>query len=808
MPLYNQQTNLQGQGRFSPGVTYYAGIRAPVPAAPRIEKGQYSFNVDLKPLADAYIGSQELEAKKYEAEADRAFRQGLADQEDKRYRDLEALRDAREREFHADTVDYQNKSLEINQFKALADYDLGLRQLLRDQEKDKREKSENNDKKLANSLMNEADIFIRKAYLRTQQDPSYTREIAQDDVYNYITNLQSNYPEYIDQSKLAETTSRYTFGFGGAKKAAEDSQEKQAGAWESGFQTALDYAPGLKNRPDQVARRIYQDVTTQVDSYSKYKSMLGNPYISEDQRRAAFTEMQKSGVNMARLGILNRIYNFASQPMNARDYTNYSSLESTLRNETIASLSTMMEYKDAVDYYDIAKERLGVNTFLESYNTMHKTNADVADNLATDMLNTEGNEYLYTLPQWRSYRALGGNVNTLIQTDPRFALNLGQEVLGIVKANQVQFDDKTQTYSYLNKSYSVGDIVAAEKFFGTNNPWAAAMLSAITESKNMPSLVEQGLAEEKDVNEAMNAEFSLLTYPGQISTLEDTTILSNDLKSSSFRENLLWCRNRAGTKEGTRFCVNAIGLEEQLDDSILSNYALALANTKSTFGNVDAIGIKLTQGNGVELGFIDDNIDISDDNFKVLNRYVDRVNSKHSNVAQESKISYLRLFDGLENIKVLDSSYTGPFITQPNIGQQAVGKVFETDKKISQGYSELSNKVFGTEEERVKKELDKELKQLNKEKTNNEGEVKSNAINMLTNEAAYIKSAKGWEDKEIDGINYSRLVKDGVLHIQIGNDSFSFYYPLDISEEELVADLKNNPKETVTSLSGSWSRKL
>lgn len=54
MPLYQQQTSLQGRGH-APSVNYYAGIKAPVPVAPSLPKGEYKFNIDLQSIGDAMI---------------------------------------------------------------------------------------------------------------------------------------------------------------------------------------------------------------------------------------------------------------------------------------------------------------------------------------------------------------------------------------------------------------------------------------------------------------------------------------------------------------------------------------------------------------------------------------------------------------------------------------------------------------------------------------------------------------------------------------------------------------------------------
>ena len=55
MPLYDQQTSLQGQGRFSPSVNYYAGIRKPNQPNPHLERANTSFNIDLSRIGDAMI---------------------------------------------------------------------------------------------------------------------------------------------------------------------------------------------------------------------------------------------------------------------------------------------------------------------------------------------------------------------------------------------------------------------------------------------------------------------------------------------------------------------------------------------------------------------------------------------------------------------------------------------------------------------------------------------------------------------------------------------------------------------------------
>lgn len=55
MSIFNQQTNLSERGNFAPGVTYYAGIKAPRAPNVSLPKANASFNIDLSRIGDAMI---------------------------------------------------------------------------------------------------------------------------------------------------------------------------------------------------------------------------------------------------------------------------------------------------------------------------------------------------------------------------------------------------------------------------------------------------------------------------------------------------------------------------------------------------------------------------------------------------------------------------------------------------------------------------------------------------------------------------------------------------------------------------------
>lgn len=99
MPLFNQATNLQGRGNFAPGVTYYAGIKAPDQPHVHLPKQDAHFNIDLSRIGDAMIAAKEAEMKlgiaaleseqsMREAEKDRQLKLDLYKMEDARAREL------------------------------------------------------------------------------------------------------------------------------------------------------------------------------------------------------------------------------------------------------------------------------------------------------------------------------------------------------------------------------------------------------------------------------------------------------------------------------------------------------------------------------------------------------------------------------------------------------------------------------------------------------------------------------------------------------------------------------------------------
>ena len=134
MALFNEQTNLSGRGNFAPGVTYYAGIKAPRAPNVSLPKANSSFNIDLSRIGDAMIAAKESETKlgiaavemeqnMRQAELERKWKTEEAEKDRQLNIQLKSMEDARMRELAANknALDWQianlNNATELEKLK-------------------------------------------------------------------------------------------------------------------------------------------------------------------------------------------------------------------------------------------------------------------------------------------------------------------------------------------------------------------------------------------------------------------------------------------------------------------------------------------------------------------------------------------------------------------------------------------------------------------------------------------------------------------------------------------------------------------
>jgi hypothetical protein len=686
MPLYKNQTNLAGQGKFAPGVTYYAGIRAPVPAAPRIEKGQYSFNIDLSPIADAYVDSQKLEASKYEAEAERNLRIDLANMEDKRYRDLEAIRDAREREMHAEDLELNKQQLEENKWKNRSDRDLKLRELAL--KKEKEEKSAENRAKYVSETKNKFEREINKIKERLAQHPdNYSMEQAKDDAFNLFDRYSDVYSEYFDPKWGREELDANGLGWKNMIKAQDDKEYNMAKADEDEYQNVKTSVPSLQKMSDGDARALVTTTSKQINTYLDAKRLYENA-TNEEQRVAARQRMIQSGVGFTKANILNNLYDFATQPHLDTDLTNYNIAYNNLRNKSINQLSaSSMDRLTAERFFDTAAYELDIPGWLERNKNFFKESEDVYKNLTTYMITNGKFQYVMDFPILQNMMALGIDPGAVYEKNPDKFVGIYDQVNAVSDLGKnVTYNENTKTWSVEQNGrtfeYTNQEAADIKNEYKIDDTRTALTRDAAIRARNMPKMREDGYATGDNVTQAVKGAYQELLKPGQVKNDADAEIVAGNIEATGFRSIAGQCMKYTDTKEAAVQCVNFSYVPQLLRDTSLRTKAFQVANSTSVLGGEKKIGFKIHDGSQFELGFTDDNTDITNDNYNHLKSLEKDLNSR-TNIPVESKIYFLQSINGLQDMQYLPNGYRGTFKTDGNVLQKAMSGVTAADASIA-----------------------------------------------------------------------------------------------------------------------------
>ena len=198
----------------------------------------------------------------------------------------------------------------------------------------------------------------------------------------------------------------------------------------------------------------------------------------------------------------------------------------------------------------------------------------------------------------------------------------------------------------------------------------------------MPKMREEGYATGDNVTQAVKGAYQELLRPGQVKNNADAEIVARNIESVGFRNIAGQCMKHTDTKEAAVQCVNFSYVPQLLRDTPLTTKAFQVANSTSVLGDKKEIGFKIHDGSQFELGFIDDNTDLTNDNYEHLKSLEKDLNSK-TNIPVESKIYFLKSINGLQDIKYLPNGYRGTFKTDGNILQKAVSGVTAADASIA-----------------------------------------------------------------------------------------------------------------------------
>lgn len=844
MPLYNQQTNLQGQGRFSPGVTYYAGIRAPAQPVPTFPKSESSFNIDLSRIGDAMIAAKESETKLgmaainmehdlQQAEKDRELKMDLAkmqqEGEDRRL----------------------DKRLGMEWQIANLKNDTELQKLAAK----KKESIKDQTKALANLAL-ASDKELREWYVDWSNGNMDQLE-WESRLNNKITNLATQTGANIQDLYTAAGSMGYKVGMGSVAQGVVDTQKtlrEQQLTQDISIGGIL--LPQATESEKATAGAQFREDTQNVINMNRILSDPNSTQMEKDMAKRILAKNQDKLIDTVMLRSMTDVNNNMRSSANPVEF-----LEAS--KDYIAqdiSANTGSDYGQLRRRTDAIFKMYGVDKTLSDITSWAENNSKYSKYAYDTYMSQYKMGEIKNSPMLRAAVAFGPEFIRGLSPELQEAVygTMAYSLIGTVQPNYQWTDSKGNDHkgwkwnsiNYPAQTFEDNYIAQVADEMGLTPEGAVYWLSSKAIKETPQALYSDRMMPEDGVNVTRKALMNTtgnpnedLSYVGltaeQASAIENNVVTCvdsgnctpqqihniseslpepqrslvknyEDIISASYKLG----KYIGGTEESAKFHEMANYLNpDNINLEVIKNIVgskvnpgdknrLQLKNTVQYYTIKDGrVYIDYTQQGLLKTG--------TEDLAKAAT-YV-RHTLERAGLTEEEQVAWYKLSypNMIYTTQVNKSILTDAF---SYLQDATIGAGTKADTQLA-SWLDKKNKEFlegkqyvSLQSEEDRKQMEAAFNMLKKDETT-EKTTEANAKNMLTNEATYVESAEGWEDKETDGINYSRLVKDGVLHIQIGNDSFSLYYPLDKSEEELVSDLKNNPRETITSLNGSWSRK-
>lgn len=452
MPLYNESTNLKGRGNFAPGVSYYAGIKAPKQPDVTLPKATGGFNIDLSQIGNAMIAAKESETKL-----------GLAAVEME-----ENLRNAeRERQFKLDLTKMEQEGQDRRLDKELANR-WAIESMKNDTEllklqKQKEAKEKDNSQTLANNA------FIRSmrdaSTARLNNNPNMTQERFSAIYNENIDAIQSQYPN-ADLAKIGEAYNKFYPGLfqystTSTLTRAEDMDKAQFNL----INNEINASPRLQSEAKYNYAEAVADVVNTAAAREKLieASLIeANPRSTEEQKAAAKKIAAEAGGTIAEKALID----FLMDQRFKKDIQNSSNLfryENAIIEEGTALLMAAGDrtYGDAREYTVKAWNRLGGNAFIQGYADVAKNDKEVAEALwQTKVANNK--LYFASNNQLGMFLSLPPSIqNKVLENDMIYSGGSLTDALGAYALGSV-IQDKEGNYMYLRNLKTIAAFSKAE----------------------------------------------------------------------------------------------------------------------------------------------------------------------------------------------------------------------------------------------------------------------------------------------------------------------------------------------------------
>ena len=375
MPLYQNQTNLAGQGKFSPSVNYYAGIRAPVPSAPSLPKHEASFNIDLSRIGDAMIAAKESETKLGLAAVE--MEQNLRNAE----RDRQLKIDLLDKQIAADDA-RKDKELAMNWQIASMKNDTELLKL----QKEKEAKEKDMSQQLANN-----------AFIQRMRDAAIARQNNMgagqfSTIYNKtLDEVIEAYPN-ADISKIGEAFNKLYPGmyqFSTTSMLEKEKEIEQTGM--DVVKEEIKNSPTLSTTASYNPRAAYQEVAKRNQSWNAlmaFENLKRTPGITEEEKQAAWGVASEAGITIAQASMVEYLSRSLDKMRQMKNNIDIFYFEQEVLNNARNVLSQATgNNTESSEFVDRAWLRLGGKEFMDKTLELSKNNKELSDNLYSTKIN-------------------------------------------------------------------------------------------------------------------------------------------------------------------------------------------------------------------------------------------------------------------------------------------------------------------------------------------------------------------------------------------------------------------------------------
>lgn len=661
MPLYNQVTSLQSQGRFAPGVQYYAGVKAPRRNDFKLPKADSSFNIDLSRIGDALLRVEEL---KYDAEQKQLARED-------RIRELE-FEDKRIRELADLDRQYKYDSLAVQREGNYLDYATSMAKLQQD-----KETAEKSSKDLTGyNMLQKGLVALNKE--RDQKGGASSMYYAKaEQLYDEARNY-TGYSNW-DVAKAEKIMEDYGYGSKALSKAREEEEYNMRIQEEKQYQAAYENSNYLQALEPYKARSLYDTVNNQIQAYSYYKSVTENTNTTEEEKLAARDNMFKSGVDLSILGMYDYIYNIATSnkiPQNPVE------LKTIVRQNAIERASQLMGRNDAIFVVDKAMKDLGFNQFAQQASEAIKENKEVGENLIAS-ITTDDRLNLMDIPQYRQFVALTPGMQQGILSDPVNSRTMLKGFSGIIDNASEPILNADGTVTYNKKVYTKDQIDAAVKLTGFQDPLVAIPVAANESYTGTLSAFHQGLATIPDVLKSGRAASTTTAEVSAPYSDKDIPVAVENFSKlyKNNREAYSICKEN-GSLEDQKKCyitVDISNLGKNVEfmkrvSNIIRNHDLAYNfyhyGVQKDGDNINIVLLDTDKG----FSFSAHDYNATED----FNKYIRSLPN-----TWESKIEILKLFLD-ERLHIFKEGAEVPNKYVPNILQKGVAEAYKIDSGIQQ----------------------------------------------------------------------------------------------------------------------------